>query len=130
MLAAHAGHAAAALDLLIALEDTRLEASRAGALLALAHELAAAEDVDAISAVVAEALPRVVGCSSASVMLWDPADGLLRARSSANLTEERGGHLPRDADPPGGHPRADGAAHQARAEDHPGRRQQSRRCAA
>jgi diguanylate cyclase (GGDEF)-like protein len=85
MLTAYAGHAAAALDLLIALEETRLEASRAGALLALAHELAAVEDVDAISAVVSEALPRVVGCSSASVMLWDPADGLLRARSSANL---------------------------------------------
>ena len=85
MLNAYAGHAAAALDLLIALEETRLEASRAGALLALAHELAAVEDVDAISAVVSEALPRVVGCSSASVMLWDPADGLLRARSSANL---------------------------------------------
>ena len=89
MLAAGAGHAAAALDLLIALEDTRLEASRAGALLSLAHELAAAEDADAISAVVAEALPRVVGCSSASVMLWEPAHGLLRARSQANLTEER-----------------------------------------
>ena len=89
MLAAYAGHAAAALDLLIALEDTRLQASRAHALLALAHELAAAEDVDAICAVVAEALPRVVGCSSASVMLWDPTEGQLRARASANLTSER-----------------------------------------
>ncbi|SDE41115.1 diguanylate cyclase (GGDEF) domain-containing protein [Blastococcus fimeti] len=91
MLAAYAGHAAAALDLLMALEDTRLEASRAGALLSLAHELAAAEDVDAISAVVAEALPRVVGCSSASVMLWDPADGRLRARASINLSAEGAG---------------------------------------
>ncbi len=87
MLAAYAGHAAAALDLLMALEDTRLEASRAGALLALAHELAAAEDVDAIASVVAEALPRVVGCSSAALMLWDPAEGRLRARASVNLTE-------------------------------------------
>ena len=41
MLAAYAGHAAAALDLLIALEDARQEADRAGALLELAHELAA-----------------------------------------------------------------------------------------
>jgi diguanylate cyclase (GGDEF)-like protein len=86
MLAAYAGHAAAALDLLIALEDTRLEASRAGALLALAHELAATEDVDSIASVVVAALPRVVECSSASVMLWDPADGVLRARASANLS--------------------------------------------
>ena len=43
MLAAYAGHAAAALDLIIALEGARLEADRAGALLALAHELAAAD---------------------------------------------------------------------------------------
>ena len=88
MLAAYAGHAAAALDLLIALEDTRLEASRAGALLSLAHELAAAEEVDSIAAVVAAALPRVVGCSSASLMLWDADEGVLRARSSVNLTRE------------------------------------------
>ncbi|MGY2129662.1 diguanylate cyclase domain-containing protein [Blastococcus sp. SYSU DS0617] len=85
MLAAYAGHAAAALELLFALDDARLEASRAGALLALAHELAAAEDVEAICSVVADTLPRVVGCTSASVMLWDPAAGQLRAHSTANL---------------------------------------------
>jgi len=93
MLGAHAGHAAAALDLLIALEDIRLEASRAGALLSLAHELAAAEDVDSISAVVAEALPRVVGCNSASVLLWNAADGQLRAHASVNLSREGTGIL-------------------------------------
>jgi diguanylate cyclase (GGDEF)-like protein len=91
MLAAYAGHAAAALELLFALDGARLEASRAGALLALAHELAAAEDVDAISAVVAEALPRVVGCDSASLMLWNPAEGQLRAHASVNVTEEGDG---------------------------------------
>jgi diguanylate cyclase (GGDEF)-like protein len=89
MLAAYAGHAAAALDLLFALDGARLEASRAGALLALAHELAAAADVEAICSVVADALPRVVGCGSASVMLWDPASGQLQARSAANLLRER-----------------------------------------
>ena len=88
MLAAYAGHAAAALDLLIALEDARQEADRAGALLSLAHVLAAAQDVDSICTVVAEALPRVVGCSSASVMLWDPTDGRLRARASVTLSPE------------------------------------------
>ena len=40
MLGAYADHAAAALDLVMALEDARREADRAGALLALAHELA------------------------------------------------------------------------------------------
>ena len=82
MLAAYAGHAAAALDLIIALEHARQEADRAGALLSLAHELAGASDATAVCSIVSEALPRVVGCSSASVMLWDPAAGQLQARSS------------------------------------------------
>ncbi len=93
MLGAYAGHAAASLDLLIALENTRREASRAGALLSLAHELAAAADVDAISAVVADALPRVVGCNSAAVLLWDPTEGQLRARANAGLSREHAGIL-------------------------------------
>jgi diguanylate cyclase (GGDEF)-like protein len=88
MLAAYAGHAAAALDLLMALEDARLEADRAGALLALAHQLAAAEDADGVCRVVAEALPRVVDSGRASVLLWDPAQGLLRTRASVGMTPE------------------------------------------
>ncbi|MCZ2859067.1 diguanylate cyclase domain-containing protein [Blastococcus sp. VKM Ac-2987] len=93
MLAAYAGHAAAALDLLIALEDARRAADRAGALLALAHELAEATDATAVSSIVADALPHVVGCSSASVMLWDPAEGQLRGRSSANLSSGHRAHF-------------------------------------
>jgi diguanylate cyclase (GGDEF)-like protein len=89
MLAAYAGHAAAALDLIMALEDARREADRAGALLALAHELAAAGDARAVSEVVAAALPRVVGCSRASVMLWEPADGRLRTSATAGLSPRR-----------------------------------------
>jgi diguanylate cyclase (GGDEF)-like protein len=89
MLNAYAGHAAAALDLLIALEETRREASRAGALLSLAHELAAADNTDAICSVVAQALPRVVGSTTASVMLWNASEGHLRARAAANLDQER-----------------------------------------
>ncbi|MBN1094239.1 sensor domain-containing diguanylate cyclase [Blastococcus sp. TML/M2B] len=85
MLAAYAAHAAAALELLFALDDARLEADRAGALLHLAHELAAADAVDGICQVVANALPRVVGSEGASVMLWDPSAGQLRARASANV---------------------------------------------
>ncbi|TKJ31691.1 sensor domain-containing diguanylate cyclase [Blastococcus sp. CCUG 61487] len=89
MLAAYAGHAAAALDLLIALEGARQEANRAGALLALAHELSAATDIADIGTVVAEALPRVVGCTSASVMLWDPTEGRLIAQAAADPDEIR-----------------------------------------
>jgi diguanylate cyclase (GGDEF)-like protein len=88
MLAAYAGHAAAALDLLIALEDARLEADRAGALLALAHELAAAADETTVCAVVAKALPGVVDCSRASMLVWDPTAGALLASAGAGLDDE------------------------------------------
>jgi GAF domain-containing protein len=89
MLAAYAGHAAAALDLLIALENARLEADRASALLAVAHELAAAADGAAIARVVAEALPRIVGCSRSSILLWDPSAGLLRTAAASGMTDEQ-----------------------------------------
>ncbi|WP_222268004.1 diguanylate cyclase domain-containing protein [Modestobacter marinus] len=89
MLAAYAGHAAAALDLLIALDGSRREASRARALLDLAHQLAGATDATAVCDVVADALTRVIGSSSASVMLWDPAEGVLQARASAGLDPDR-----------------------------------------
>jgi diguanylate cyclase (GGDEF)-like protein len=89
MLAAYAGHAAAALDLLIALEDARLEAERAGALLDVAHQLAAADNAGAIAHVVAEALPRIVGCTRAGILLWDPSDGVLRTAAASGMTDEQ-----------------------------------------
>ena len=88
MLAAYAGHAAAALDLLIALEDSRQEADRASALLSLAHELSTADGATAVCDVVVEALPRIVGCGSAGILLWDPASGRLRTASSVGLDAE------------------------------------------
>jgi diguanylate cyclase (GGDEF)-like protein len=88
LLAAYAGHAAAALDLIIALEGARREAERAGALLALAHELSAATDSAAVTAVVSEALPRIVGCTSAGILMWDPASGSLQSHSTVGLSDE------------------------------------------
>jgi diguanylate cyclase (GGDEF)-like protein len=89
MLSAYAGHAAAALDLLLALEDARLEAERASALLDVAHELAAASDAAAIAHVVAEALPRIVGCTRSSILLWDPSSGVLRTSAASGMTAEQ-----------------------------------------
>jgi diguanylate cyclase (GGDEF)-like protein len=88
MLAAYAGHAAAALDLIMALEGARQEAERANSLLELAHELSAATDAAAVNDIVSEALPRIVGCSSAGILLWDPATGSLRSQSSVGLSED------------------------------------------
>ncbi|TFV54977.1 diguanylate cyclase [Geodermatophilus sp. DF01-2] len=88
MLSAYAGYAAAALDLLLALETSRQEADRAGTLLTLAHELAGATDAGNVCSVVAEALPHVVGCDSAAVLLWDPAAGCLRTAATVHPAEE------------------------------------------
>jgi len=88
LLSAYAGHAAAALDLIIALEGARQEAERAGALLALAHELSAATDSAAVTAVVSEALPRIVGCTSAGILMWDAATGSLQSHSTVGLSDK------------------------------------------
>jgi diguanylate cyclase (GGDEF)-like protein len=88
MLAAYAGHAAAALDLIIALDGARQEAERASALLLLAHALSATTDAAAVTDVVSEALPRIVGCTSAGILLWDPSTGSLRSHSSVGLSDD------------------------------------------
>jgi diguanylate cyclase (GGDEF)-like protein len=88
LLAAYAGHAAAALDLIIAADGARREAERAGALLALAHELSAATDSAAVTAVVSEALPRIVGCTTAGILMWDPGTGSLQSHSSVGLSDQ------------------------------------------
>ncbi|WP_104522645.1 GGDEF domain-containing protein [Blastococcus atacamensis] len=85
MLAAYAGHAAAALDLIIALEKARTEAARAGALLHLAHELAATTDAAEVAELVTGALPEIVGCTSAGILMWDAATASLRSHSSVGL---------------------------------------------
>ncbi|MCF6509233.1 sensor domain-containing diguanylate cyclase [Blastococcus sp. MG754426] len=89
MLAAYAGHAAAAIDLITALEAARTEADRAGALLELSHELAGAADPAEVAELVTAALLRVVGCSRASLLLWDAGAGLLRTSATAGLSDEQ-----------------------------------------
>lgn len=100
---AYARHAAAALDLLTALADSRREASRASALLSLAHALAVAPDASAVAEVVVEAVPGIVGCDSASVMQWDPATGTLSTLATGRTGPEadvvRGLRLESDAIP-------------------------------
>ena len=128
MLAAYAGHAAAALDLIIALEDARAEADRAGALLALAHELSAATDAAAVTAVVSEALPRIVGCTSAGILMWDAATGSLQSHSSVGLSEDGTELLQTTMLRAEDVPELVGHAHRPRAADHQRARRAARRC--
>jgi diguanylate cyclase (GGDEF)-like protein len=41
-----------------------------------------------VTAVVSEALPRIVGCTSAGILMWDPASGSLQSHSTVGLSEE------------------------------------------
>jgi diguanylate cyclase (GGDEF)-like protein len=85
LLSAYAGHAAAALDLLFAVDSSRRGESRSTALLTLAHELRAATDAGTIAEVLVKAMPGVVGCDTATVLFWDPSAGLLRTVASQGL---------------------------------------------
>ena len=91
LLAAYASHAAAALDLLTALDDSRRDGDRSGALLALAHRLAGVTDVEQVARTVSAALPVIVGCAHAAVLLWDPAAGVLRTAANHGLPEPQSG---------------------------------------
>ncbi len=85
LLEAYAGHAAAALDLFTALEESRREGRRTAALLTLAHQLATSDSVEAIAEVVASALATIIGSDAAAVLLWDSDLGELRPASVAGL---------------------------------------------
>ena len=87
LLIAYARHAAAALDLVGALETSRRETARATALLTLAQDLTAAHDADAVAQVAAVALPRITGSRSSSLLLWNSAEGILRAAASSGHTD-------------------------------------------
>ncbi|MEB0200814.1 EAL domain-containing protein [Cryobacterium sp. 5I3] len=85
LLEAYAGHAASALDLFTALDDSRREESRAAAMLVLAHELATSNGSEAVADAVALAVPAIAGCDAAAVLLWDAGPGVMHAVATAGL---------------------------------------------
>ncbi len=84
----YARHAAAALDMVKALADSRRDADRAVALLDLARRLADPDRPQVIGDVVVDVLPSIVGCESAGVLLWDEQAQLLRPAASGGGTAE------------------------------------------
>ncbi|GAA2724359.1 putative bifunctional diguanylate cyclase/phosphodiesterase [Cellulomonas aerilata] len=86
LLSAYAGHAAAALDLLTALEDSRRGESRSTALLSLARDVRSATEQDAVARVIPDAVVRIVGSDASTVFTWDASAGRLRPLLSAGLT--------------------------------------------
>jgi diguanylate cyclase (GGDEF)-like protein len=93
LLSAYAGHAAAALDLLTALADSRRDESRSTALLSLAHDVRSATEQDAIARVVPEAVRRIVGSDASTVLTWDAASGRLIPLISTGITAAEEAYL-------------------------------------
>ncbi len=89
LLAAYAGQAAAALDLLVAAETSRRGESRSAALLGLAHELKAATQPGEIAQVVVRTIPGLVGSDSATALFWDASSGSLQHVASSGLDERQ-----------------------------------------
>jgi diguanylate cyclase (GGDEF)-like protein len=71
LLEAYAATASAALNVATALEEARRQNETARTLLALASSLADASSVDVVAQRLAEAVPGVVGCNRATVLVWD-----------------------------------------------------------
>jgi diguanylate cyclase (GGDEF)-like protein len=88
LLEAYAGHAAAVLDLHMAVEASRDGESRARALLALSHELAGADESGQVADLVAAAIPGIVSCDKAAVLLWDADNGVLRPTATNGLSAD------------------------------------------
>lgn len=85
LLGAYARHAAAALDMIGALEDSRRGQHRVNVMLELSRRLAATTSSDEVAKHVAEALPEVTECAAA-LLLWDAEKGILSSRSDTGLS--------------------------------------------
>ena len=79
ILGLYAQHAAAVLDMAVALEESARRHEHVSALLSLAHALAQAGTTAEIVQRLATALPSVVDCERASVWLWDECECCLRS---------------------------------------------------
>ena len=81
LLRAYAGHATAAIERAVLMDDAQRSHQVATALLELARSLAAATTVDDVCHQLSEAVPDVVGCDVGSVWLWDESAMCFRLQS-------------------------------------------------
>ena len=85
LLMAYAGHAAAALETAAALDESRDRNTTLSALLALGKVLAEDPTKAEVAQRLADALPEIVRCHQADVLLWDGGDALLVRAASTSL---------------------------------------------
>ena len=82
LLMAYAGHAAAALETTAALDESRDRNTTLSALLALGKVLAEESTRAEVAQRLANALPEIVHCEQADVLLWDAGDAVLARAAS------------------------------------------------
>ncbi len=78
-LSRYAKHAAAVLDMAVALHESARRHANVSALLSLAAALAHAGTTEEIARRLAEAMPRVIDCDRAAVWQWDERERTLRS---------------------------------------------------
>jgi len=78
MLSLYAKHAAAVLDMALALQESAKRHEQVSSLLALAHALAKAGTTLEVAERLAAAAPDVVDCDRMAIYLWDPYERCLR----------------------------------------------------
>jgi diguanylate cyclase (GGDEF)-like protein len=83
-LMAYASHAAAALDTAAALDESRDRNTTLSALLALGKVLAEESTRAEGAQRLADAIPEIVHCNQAHVLLWDPGDAILERVASSS----------------------------------------------
>ena len=88
LLEAFASHAAAALDAAAARQEAEDRNATARALLALATSLAEVGTQHEVCTRLADAVPRVIDCDSASVFLWDAGDETLHLEAAVGVAPE------------------------------------------
>jgi len=93
MLSLYAKHAAAVLDMALALQESARRHEQVSALLALSHALAKAGTSVEVVERLAAAAPEVIDCDRTAVWLWDAHERCLRFTSSWARAGEREGML-------------------------------------
>lgn len=89
MLSLYAKHAAAVLDMALALQESAQRHEQVSALLALSHALAAASTSLEVAERLAANAPEVVDCDRMAVWLWDPQARCLRFTATWARTGEK-----------------------------------------
>ena len=89
MLGLYAKHAAAVLDMAVALQESARRHEQVSSLLSLAHALAEAGTSHEVAERLVVAVPEVVDCDRVGVWMWDDLEQSLRSLASWGRTPEQ-----------------------------------------